>query len=278
MITFPTVPPDSSVSGSAPIPGVPADSAARPLACAGFSDRGRRARNEDCFSVDAGSGLLVVADGMGGHVGGEVAARLAIDVIVEQMARHASLFGQWTYGYDHSLSLVGNRLRTAVQAAHMRLVEAMLAAPALAGMGTTVVAALCERDRVSVAWAGDSRLYLFGSEGLRLLTRDDSWVEAARESQDADEAALEWHPLRHALTNALGAVTGVQVHVGEAAIRPGEVVALTTDGVHAHLVDRHLAHVLSRRTLPAHAAADLVAAALGCGSPDNCTAIVAHCA
>ncbi|MGE3176136.1 MAG: PP2C family serine/threonine-protein phosphatase [Vicinamibacterales bacterium] len=247
-----------------------------PVAAGGFSDRGRRPTNDDCFYVDQAAGLLIVADGMGGHAAGEIAARLATDVVVDRMSRPASVFGYWTYGFDRSRSLAANRLRTAVYAAHMHLVEASCAATGLSGMGTTIVAALRTGDRLTAAWAGDSRLYVLSDDGLACHTRDDSWLAVMRDEGLGDDPG-EFHPLRHAVTNAVGALGGVDVHVTEVSLRPGDVVALTTDGVHGALPPRQMAALLARRSEPAHAAADLVAAALGCGSPDNCTAVVASC-
>ena len=97
-----------------------------------------------------------------------------------------------------------------------------------------------------------------------------------RVDPDTDVEPLQQHPLRNALTNVVGTTSRTEVHVAEVALTPGMVVALTTDGVHGSLQNRHIAHLLSSRPLPAHAAADLVAAALGAGSTDNCTAIVAR--
>ncbi len=249
------------------------------LRCAGFSDRGRtRQTNEDRFRVEERVGLMLVADGMGGHEGGEVAAELAADAIVEYLYEAAAGTDLWPYGFDATMSEDGNRLRTAVHAAHLRLLEASLMDPALAGMGTTVVAAIERDHRLSVAWVGDSRLYLLGEDGLRQVTRDDSWLEAAlAENPGADIEELRRHPLRNALTNVLGTNARADVHVIDVALDGHDVIALTTDGVHGALDDRYIAQLLSRRTDPAHAAADLVAAAIGSGSTDNCTAVVARC-
>jgi protein phosphatase len=246
------------------------------LTAAGWSDRGRgRLNNEDCFRVDEGLGLLLVADGMGGHEAGEVASKLASDTIVECLIEGASAVDPWPYGFDTTLSETGNRLRTAIQAAHLRLLEASLTDRSLAGMGTTVVAAIEHQGRLSVAWVGDSRLYIHGADGLRQVTRDDTWLQAALlENPHADADALRRHPLRNALTNVLGGATRTEVHVLDRPLRAGEDILLTTDGIHGTLDARHIAQLLSRRPDPAVSAADLVTAAISAGSTDNCTAIV----
>lgn len=249
---------------------------------AGFSDRGRTwSANEDCYRIDPEIGLLVIADGMGGHSGGDVASQMAADAVVDclrQAPGRVEPQGEaWPFGFDDGLSTAGNRLRTAFQLAHLRLLDAALFDPSLTGMGTTLVAALVENGRLVVAWAGDSRLYVTDREGVRQVTEDDSWMAATlRSDPDADVEVLQRHPLRHALTNVVGTTSRTEVHVVEVASTPGMVVALTTDGVHGSLRNRDIAHLLSSRPCPAHAAADLVAAAMGAGSTDNCTAIVAR--
>ena len=245
----------------------------------GVSDRGRtRPSNEDCFRIDLGLGLLLVADGMGGHQGGEVASATAADAVVECLTHPLSGADRWPYGYDSSLSENGNRLRTAVHAAHLRVLETSLTDSSLAGMGTTIVAAIERQGCLSVAWVGDSRLYLLDGDRAQRLTRDDSWLEAAlAENPLADEDVLRRHPLRNALTNVLGTTSRTDVHVIEVPVGAGTVIALTTDGVHGTLDDRHMGQVLSQGATPAQAAADLVAAALTGGSTDNCTAVVARC-
>src|SRR4249920_3339783 len=89
---------------------------------AGYSDRGRgHSTNEDCFKVEDRLGLLLVADGMGGHRGGGVASHLVADAIVEYLDDPQTDIDRWPYGFDGSLSEDGNRLRTAIHTAHIRL-------------------------------------------------------------------------------------------------------------------------------------------------------------
>ena len=199
------------------------------------------------------------------------------DAIVEYLDDPQTGIDRWPYGFDGSLSEDGNRLRTAIHTAHIRLLESCLVTPGLSSMGTTVVAALEHGGRLAVAWVGDSRLYLCGSTGLRQLTRDDSWIEAALlEHPEADLETLKRHPLRNALTNVLGTASHLDVHVVDVRLEGDDVVALTTDGIHGVLDERDLTHLLSRQVDPARAAADLVAAAVGVGSSDDCTAVIAR--
>lgn len=244
----------------------------------GATDKGRiRSTNEDHFAIDERLRLLVVADGMGGHNAGEVASHVAVDAIVEFVAdARDSTFDTWPFGFDRTLSDIGNVLRTAVHHANIRVLEVAGTTEDYAGMGTTVVAALVGNDRVAVAHVGDSRLYLASDGRLRQLTRDDSWVATMlADNPEADPAILQHHPMRNALTNVVGARQATQVHLAEEPLSAGDVLLLTTDGVHGVLDARSLERMLERVDVE-QMPAEIIAAALARGSRDNCTAIVAQ--
>ena len=271
----------------------------------GITDKGRvRPTNEDSFAIDERLNLLVVADGMGGHNAGEVASRLAVDAVVDRVRRDlgGGLIEVWPCGFDESLSIEANVLRTAVHVANMQVLEASRSSAELTGMGTTIVAALVHHERVSVAHAGDSRLYVYsdlsaaarwgweaegsraeagartsGNQGvLRALTSDDSWMaDMLANDPAADRTALQHHPMRNALTNVIGAVKQTQVHVVEEYLSGGERLVLTTDGVHGTLDDARIEQCVREGTTPAEIAGRLVAGALARGSRDNCTAAIA---
>src|SRR6476661_9068318 len=140
----------------------------------GVTDRGRiRPTNEDCFGIDPGLDLCVIADGMGGHNAGEVASRLAVEAVLDYVANNG-VTTTWPYGYDTAISERANLLRTAVQVANTRVFEAAAASPGFAGMGTTIVAALVNQGVLTVAHVGDSRLYAFSGGLAEQLTSDDS--------------------------------------------------------------------------------------------------------
>jgi serine/threonine protein phosphatase PrpC len=241
----------------------------------GISDKGHvRTTNEDLFAIDEPLQLCVVADGMGGHNAGEVASREAVNAVVE-VVRAGD--GDWPFGFDPSLSATGNLLRTAVYQANARILEMAITSSEYAGMGTTVVVSMISGNRLSVAHAGDSRLYLFAQGALRQLTRDDSWV-ASMLAHDplADPALLQHHPLRNALTNVVGARSRTDVHVLEETLSGGELLLLTTDGIHGVLDDARLGELLRSGDTLEGTAASVVATALARGSRDNCTAVVAR--
>ena len=257
----------------------------------GVTNKGRvRATNEDFFAVDEALQLCVIADGMGGHNAGEVASRLAVDSFVAFMragddhARFTLEAGpvqpneRWPYyGYDPGLSQAGNRIRTAIAFANAQILEMSLTGEEYSGMGTTVVAAIVDRGRLSIGHVGDSRLYLLTTNGLKALTRDDSWMATVlAENPGVDPAVVQTHPMRNALTNVVGMRPRTQVHILETSLAGGELFLLSTDGVHGVLDDRSLEQLMRMTTDVRQLAAVLVETAISRGSRDNCTAIVAR--
>jgi protein phosphatase len=243
----------------------------------GATDKGRiRPVNEDCWAFEPSRGLCVVADGMGGHNAGDVAARIAVETIVSSATTGVSN-SDWPFGFDPSLSHVGNGLRTAVQLAHMHVLEMAITSEQYAGMGTTIVASIVDGARLSVAHAGDSRLYVLAGERLRQVTRDDSWMASMiAQNPASDPGRYERHPMRNALTNVVGARRRADVHVIEETLSGGELLVLMTDGVHGVLDAKRIEQLLLDASDIQEMAARLVAAALAHGSRDNCTALIAR--
>jgi protein phosphatase len=226
----------------------------------GVSERGPvRRTNEDCFAIDERIGLCVVADGMGGHNGGEVAARVAVDTVMDFLRASANRPATWPFGFDKALSPRGNVLRTAIHSANAQVLELATSRHQLAGMGTTIVAALVAAGRLSVAHMGDSRLYVRSDGKLRLLTEDDTWPS-----------------MRNVLTNVLGTGPMPDVHLTEAPLADGDLLVLVTDGVHGALDHTGIERVVDAGRDPAGIAARLVLTAIARDSRDNCTAVVAQ--
>jgi serine/threonine protein phosphatase PrpC len=241
----------------------------------GVTDRGRvRPINEDCFAVRDDLQLCVLADGMGGHQAGDIAARLAVDSVVEFVSGAGD--EPWPYGFDPDLSDAGNRLRSAVQFANARILEASKTTASCSGMGTTVVAMMLIDRTLTVAHVGDSRLYLLANGRLDPVTQDDSWAALMTADPSVDPAVIQHHPMRHALTGALGTRSRAPVHVTERHLTGGERVLLSSDGVHGVLDETWIRRLMTRTGDVREAAAGLVSAALARGSRDNCTAVVAR--
>jgi serine/threonine protein phosphatase PrpC len=249
----------------------------------GISDQGNiRPTNEDRFAIHEELGLCVIADGMGGHNAGEVAAHLAVEAVVEFVRERASQASErnsalWPFGFDPALSADGNLLRTAIHLANVQILETALSDDQYAGMGTTIVVARVTDGRLSVAHVGDSRLYMFAGRRLRQVTRDDSWMATVlAHDPQADPLLLQHHPMRNALTNVVGARPRTDVHVVEETLAGGELLLLTTDGVHGVLDDPRIERLMGDDEDPGEIARNVIATALVRGSRDNCTAIVAR--
>jgi protein phosphatase len=246
------------------------------LTAHGVTHTGRvRKANEDTVFWDAGLGLFAVADGMGGHNAGEVASQLAVEAITGFLLRTRN--GEdftWPYGINPALSFGGNRLMTAVKLANRRVVKAGESRDEYVGLGTTIVAALIEDGQAILARVGDSRIYACSEGRLEQLTQDDSWVATvlAREP-GADEAALASHPMRHVLTNVLGAREPLEMDIIERPVPPG-VLLLCSDGLHGALDADTIAGVLSSGQSVETMAEELVRLALERDGSDNITALV----
>lgn len=233
-----------------------------------------RTVNEDSWLIQSDLGLFAVADGMGGHNAGEVASRLALDALSGFIGRSATDSDlSWPYGVDPDLSFQANRLRTGIYLANRRVFRAAESRDDYTGMGTTVVSLLVVDQRVIVGHVGDSRVYRLTAGELAAVTVDDSWAAALR-AQGLTSAELAHHPMRHVLTNVVGARDQVTVHVTEFPLVPGDSYLLCSDGLYEPLDDVTLKQFLSAGPDAAGAATSLVQQALERGSRDNVTAMV----
>lgn len=226
-----------------------------------MTDAGPRSNNEDTCLVDTQAGLFIVADGMGGHNAGEVASAIAVEEITRTVgeARHRG----------------ADVLAGAVRAANARILAEACDRPECAGMGTTVTALLVDGDRASVVNVGDSRLYRLRAGRLEQLTRDDSWVrQLADEGSPLSPEDLQRHPMRHVLTEVVGVRPDLEAPVTVEDLRAGDVLLLSSDGLHGVLQADDLAAEL-RTAAPAGALAEqLVRRAVAGGATDNVTALV----
>lgn len=236
-----------------------------PIDAACHTDRGLRANNEDAAHVDAALGFALLADGLGGPPGGEVASALAVDAAARVLRRALS-------GAPDP-DLAAEALREAFDAAQEEIRRRALATPELRGMGTTLVTVVVTGARYVVAHVGDSRAYLVRAGHATALTSDHSWVQerVAAGLLTPEEARV--HAYRNLVTRALGLDASAHPDVGHGALEPGDVVLLTSDGVHGVLSDRLIAE-LARGRAPEAAARALVEGALGAGGSDNATAAV----
>jgi protein phosphatase len=216
---------------------------------------------------------------MGGHAAGEVASSLAVETVVS-FIRRSEIDGDggefsWPYGIDPALTFSSNCLRTAIHLANRRVFRAAEKHDEYTGMGTTIVSALVAGSRLTVAHAGDSRAYLSANGTLRRLTSDDTWEATVLAAQpDAESKPPSPHPMRHVLTNVLGARETAAVHISEHELDGGERILLCSDGLHGVVDDEALRDLLALDEPPAVVVPRLIEAALSRGGRDNVTAVL----
>jgi protein phosphatase len=234
-----------------------------------------RSVNEDAWLVAPEVGLFAVADGMGGHNAGEVASQLALEALggfIRRSDGHSDL--SWPYGVDPELTFLANRLRTAIHLANRRVFRAAEGHDDYTGMGTTLVGLLVDGDRAVVGHVGDSRMYRLTPAGeFGPITQDDSWAAALR-AQGIATNELSHHPMRHVLTNVIGAREQVDAHLAEIALTTGDCFLLCSDGLYDPMGDDELRRLLAVYGRPQDKARSLVTRALELGSRDNVTALV----
>jgi len=233
----------------------------------------RREANEDSVCARQDIGLFLVADGMGGHAAGEVASKLASQVIETFIndTREADVNTTWPFPYDANLSLDGNRLTAAFRLANRRLSSAMEGDEALRGMATTAAAVLANKGKPVVAHVGDSRVYLFRNGTLTQVTQDHSWVTEQVRAGVLTEADARHHPWRHVVTRALSGGDDPEVDVRELDVQAGDRVLLCSDGLSGVVPPDRLAGILGRGAPLEQTCQDLVDAANEAGGPDNIT-------
>ena len=242
----------------------------------GVSDAGPvRKTNEDRFAADERLQLMVVADGMGGHLAGDVASSLAVDTITG-FVRRSEEEGEcsWPYGIDPDLSFCSNRLRTAIHLANRRVFRAAEKYDDYTGMGTTVVCALLSGNQLSIGHAGDSRLYVLAKGQLSQLTTDDTWEATLLAGTHERTATAPASHLRHVLTNVLGAQESAVIHLREFELQGGETLLLCSDGLHNVVDDGELSRILASEDPLPDIGARLVESALARGTRDNVTAVL----
>jgi protein phosphatase len=242
------------------------------------SDPGlKRTSNEDSYSTRPDVGLFVVADGMGGHVAGEVASRVAVEAIEAfiQETAGADRNRTWPFPFDPSISLEANRLRAAFRLANRKIASAIADSQDLRGMATTASAVLLGVRSASVAHVGDSRVYVLREGKLQQITHDHSWVEEQVRAGTLSPTAARQHPWRNVVTRALSGGEDPEVDVTEVAPKPGERYLLCSDGLFTVVPDTHIAEILGGQGVTLESIArSLVEAANEGGGPDNITALI----
>lgn len=241
---------------------------------AALSDAGRvRRNNEDAIAFDPSLGLAVLADGMGGYNGGEVASGMAIALL-------QAGFGRWLAhaGVSAPARAVRRAMQKSVDETNRAIFEAGAANQQLRGMGTTLVLASFGAQRAVVGHIGDSRCYRWRAHDLDLLTRDHSLLQERLDAGAISQEDAVLFPYRNLVTRALGIERQVEVDVGEHDAQAGDLFMLCSDGLSEMLLDLDIRAILSRNVSLPDKATLLVAAANDNGGKDNISVLLAQAA
>jgi protein phosphatase len=263
----------------------------------GLTDRGRvRPGNEDCFLIaelarslrvrqasfgqpgtqfsECRAHVFMVADGMGGHQGGEVASHLCVETVENFLLNTLRNVCRFRASEEQSVLM---EFQKALIQADTRLIQESNHHAELYGMGTTLTVAFVEGTKLFVAHVGDSRCYLLDQGELQQLTRDHNVAaEMVRRGLLSPEEAAKSR-MRHVVTNVIGgAEQGVHVELHRVELRPGDTLLVCSDGVTGMLSDARIAEILNEENDPEDACQLLVAEANANGGKDNITAIVAR--
>ena len=227
------------------------------ITCAHATDKGRRrGHNEDSYSADTEAGLFIIADGMGGHEGGEVASALVVRSIRQDVAG-------------------GTRLDDALKTAHQNLFKAVEKGIGRPGMGATAVALQIFDGNYQVAWVGDSRAYLWDGD-LKRLTHDHSFVQKMMDTGVLTEAEARVHPRRNVLTQALGveSTEPLNVETVSGRLSVGQKILLCSDGLTGELEDEEIGMIMRRGLSDPDCVAALIQAANNHEGKDNISVIL----
>ncbi len=228
----------------------------------GISKRGLvRPTNEDKFHIQEPS-LYIVADGMGGHIGGEIASGLAIDSVCQYLHENTS---EWTNEVT---------LCEAILHANKKLRSEIGNNPNLEGMGTTLLLLYLENTIAFWAHVGDSRLYNYYRGTLNQITADHSLVTELIEEGKITEEEAAVHPSRHVITRSVGTMDELEVDSGRFQITKETMLLMCTDGLSNMLGDEAIRNIMIANERDAESCAkDLLTATYDAGAKDNVTIV-----
>ncbi len=242
----------------------------------GLTDIGLvRKLNQDAFSLDNDHHLWVLADGMGGHAGGEVASQIAVQTIPQVIRTRISS--------EPSPYLLPDRLESilcqAIESANQSIRKEAAQNERIHGMGTTIVVVVITRTptghQAIVAHAGDSRAYLLRHGTLSLWTKDHSLVEERLALNLITPEQVRTHPLRHVLTKALGIDPQAHPTIQTYSIEPSDLILLCSDGLTKMLLDQEIQTIVMRESPHLESICrTLVDTANRLGGEDNTTVVV----
>lgn len=241
----------------------------------GKTDKGNvRQNNEDFFCVEDMAGLYAVADGMGGHAAGEIASKIAIDTLrnyINNPQNEGILTTKDCSGYSTETNNICKAVKLANKAVH----DAANSAPELYGMGTTIAATLIRGDRLGIAHAGDSRVYLVRGNSIEQLTDDHSLAREIESNFLKDEVGEELN-IRNIITRSLGANPDIEVAINELTLITGDILILCTDGLTTMVSDNIILSTVTSTNSPHKACERFIDMAKENGGRDNITVVVLY--
>ncbi len=241
------------------------------LDATGATDVGRvRKANQDSFLVDASRGLLIVADGMGGHAGGEIASQLCIQEIGRYI--DSKRLTELAKGATHPNPEIGSILADAINHASTKIYERALEEPHLRGMGTTATLLQIFGDHGYCAHVGDSRLYLIRSQLIYQISNDHSLVSEQVRAGILTREEAELHHLRNVITRSVGYQEEEDVDKFMFPLEEGDFFVLCSDGLHGKVSDVEISRMVQELGLKA--AKPLLDLANERGGEDNISVII----
>lgn len=231
----------------------------------GKTDPGKvRANNEDTFICLETEGVFLVADGMGGHKGGEKAAAIAKEVFLQRIPQLGS----------PDQGNVEGALRDAFIEANTKVREQAATNPEFSGMGCTCAVVTLHAGNFHLAHVGDSRIYLFRQDTIRQVTRDHSYVEELFTRGLISENEKADHPYRHQITRYIGIAQKLDVDITSEPVRDGDSFLLCSDGLSEEVSPDQMQQILAKNLTAKETVDMLIDAALTNGGRDNVTAVV----
>jgi len=233
------------------------------------SDQGKvRDHNEDAWFADVDRGIFIVADGLGGCAGGEVASRIVVERLPSLLDSEQSPHSQ---DASNSVEKAINKLNGIVREAGREHQE-------LSGMGSTLVLAMIRGERILIAHVGDSRAYLLHDGSFIRLTRDHSVIQDMLDAGLITPREAAVHPSRAIVTQCIGTSGKVSPDISHIDFQSGDRLLLCSDGLTNMLADQDIAAILAQQTRLDTISRDLIQAANNAGGEDNVTIIVVESA